>query len=108
MAPCGLQIAGSIISPCLQVLPPFDDIAVGMAEKDRPDKAVVDRPAHLSTLCLGLLQHRREGLGLDPAGDVQIQRVLAPEVERRAGLARRRQGRKVINLNRIAFETNCR
>jgi hypothetical protein len=27
---------------------------------------VVDRPAHLSTLSLGLLQHRLEGLGLDP------------------------------------------
>src|SRR5215831_19338937 len=46
----------------------FDDIAVGIAEIDRPDKAVVDRPAHLSTLGLGLIQHRVEGLGLDPSG----------------------------------------
>jgi hypothetical protein len=27
----------------------FDDIAVGIAEIDRPDKAVVDWPGHLST-----------------------------------------------------------
>jgi hypothetical protein len=42
----------------------FDDIAVGIAEIDRPDKTVVDRPANLSTLGLGLLQHRVERLGL--------------------------------------------
>jgi hypothetical protein len=46
---------------------------------------VVDRPANLSTLGLGLLQHRVEDLGLNPEGDVQIQRVLALEVEGRAG-----------------------
>src|SRR5215813_1013061 len=63
----------------------FDDIAVGIAEIDGPDKAVVDRPAHLSTLGLGLIQHRVEGLGLDAERDMQIQRVLALEVEGRTG-----------------------
>jgi hypothetical protein len=52
----------------------FDDIVIGIAEIDRPNKTVVDRPANLSTLGLGLLQHRVEGLGPDPEGDVQIQR----------------------------------
>src|SRR5689334_6669803 len=63
----------------------FDDIAIGIAEIDRPNKTVVDRPANLSTLGLGLIQHGIEGLGLNPERDVQIQRFLALEVEGRTG-----------------------
>src|ERR1700745_2298332 len=76
----------------------FDDIAIGIAEIDRPNKTVVDRPANLSTLRLGLLQHRVEGLGLDPEGDVQIQRVLALEVEERAGHLEEGEAGAVIHL----------
>ena len=59
-------------------------LAFKISSLDRPSKTVVDRPANLSTLGLGLLQHRVEGLGLDPEGDVQIPQVLALEVEERA------------------------
>src|SRR5947207_9446245 len=76
----------------------FDDIAVGIAEIDRPDKTVVDRAAHLSTLGLGLLQHRFEGLGLDPERDVQIQRVLAFEIEGRAWHLEEGEAGAVIHL----------
>src|SRR5262252_366709 len=78
----------------------FDDIAVGIAEIDRPDKAVVDRPAHLSTLGLGLIQHRLEGLGLDPERDVQIQRVLALEVEGRTGHFEEGEAGAVVHLEK--------
>src|SRR5215469_16335478 len=78
----------------------FDDIAVGIAEIDRPDKAVVDRPAHLSTLGLGLIQHRLEGLGLDPERDVQIQRVLALEVEGRTGHFEESEAGAVVHLEK--------
>src|SRR5205814_10698710 len=76
----------------------FDDIAVGTTEIDRSDKAMVDGPAHLPTLGLGLLQHGFEGLGLDPEGDVQIQRVLALEVEGRAGHLEEGEAGAVIHL----------
>src|SRR6516225_7073002 len=76
----------------------FDDVAVGITEVDRPDKAMVDRATHLSTLRLGLLQHGVEGLGLDPECDVQIQRVLALEVEGRTGHFEKGEAGAVIHL----------
>ena len=59
---------------------------------------MVDRPAHLSTLGLGLIQHGVEGLGLDPERDVQIQRVLALEVERRTGHLEEGEAGAVVHL----------
>src|SRR6266853_1184214 len=38
----------------------FDDIAVGIAEIDRADKTVVDRPAYFYSLRPPFLQHRIE------------------------------------------------
>src|SRR5262249_8030657 len=44
----------------------LDDIAVRIAEIDRPAEAVVDRPAHLSAFIPALLQHPLEGRGSTP------------------------------------------
>jgi len=50
----------------------LDDVAIGIAEIDRTNKAVVDRPAHLSTLGLSLVQHGVNGLGLDAERNVDF------------------------------------
>src|SRR5271165_3561691 len=76
----------------------FDDIAVRIAEIDRADKAVVDRPADLATLALPLLQHAVECIGLDPEGDVQIERVLLFEIEGLTGHLEKREAGAVVHL----------
>src|SRR5438105_2270674 len=60
----------------------FDDIAVGIAEIDRADRAVIDRPTHLDTLRPPFRQHRLEHVVLDAERDVQVEIVLPLEVER--------------------------
>src|SRR5438105_2461062 len=60
----------------------FDDIAVGIAEIDRADRAVIDRPTHLDTLRPPFRQHRLEHVVLDAERDVQVEIVLPLELER--------------------------
>src|SRR5437868_2485919 len=62
----------------------LDDIAVGVAEIDRADKAVIDRTAHLDALRPPFRQHRLEHVVLDAECDVQVEIVLPLEVERLA------------------------
>jgi hypothetical protein len=65
----------------------LDDVAVGIAEVDRIDHAVVRRPAAFDATSAPLRQHRLQRFGLDLEGDVQVEVVLRLELERQvAGL----------------------
>src|ERR1700759_2620166 len=59
----------------------FDDIAVRVAEIDRPDKTMINRSAHLVPFVFGFLQHVVKDIGFAAEGDVKIERVLSLEVE---------------------------
>src|SRR5437016_10784534 len=76
----------------------FNDITIRIAEVDRANKAMVDRPTHRSSFCLRLLQHALKGLRLDPERYVQIQRVLLLEIERQARHLKEGEARAVIHL----------
>ena len=76
----------------------FDDIAVRIAEIDRPNKAVVDRPTDFAALGLPLLQHFVKDIRLDTECDMQIEVVLPLEIERPAGHLKKREARAVIHL----------
>src|SRR3954468_10501657 len=62
----------------------LDDVAVRVAEIDRAAEAVVDRAAHLNRAGTALLQHAFEDVVVDTERDVEVERVLALEVERLA------------------------
>src|SRR6516162_848110 len=76
----------------------FDDIAIRIAEINRADKAVINRPAHLAALALRLVEHVVENIGLDPEGDVQVERVLLLEVEGHARHLEEGEAGAVIHL----------
>ena len=76
----------------------FDDVAVGIAKVDRPDKAVVYRTADFPTFGLALPQHTLECVVLDPERDMQIQRVLVLEIERRARHLEEGEARAIIHF----------
>jgi hypothetical protein len=61
---------------------------------------MIDRPAHLAALGLRLLEHAVENIGFDAEGDVQIKRILALELEWRAGDLEKREARAVIHLKK--------
>src|ERR671928_218329 len=62
----------------------LDDVAVRIAEIDRAAEAVVDRAVHLNRAGAALLQHAFEDIVIDAERDVEVERVLALEVERLA------------------------
>src|SRR4051812_26244083 len=62
----------------------LDDVAVRVAEIDRATEAVVYRAAHLNGAGSALLQHAFEDVVVDAERDVEVERVLALEVERLA------------------------
>src|SRR5712691_3960821 len=76
----------------------FDDVAIGVAEVDRAHKPVIDRTAHLAALRLSFLQHALESVVLDAERDVQIERILLLEVERRARHLEEGEAGAVIHL----------
>src|SRR5262249_24536200 len=61
-------------------------------------KAVVDGAAYLPVFGLPPLQHALENIGLDTERDVQIQRVLIFEIERRAWYLEEGKARAVVHL----------
>src|SRR5437762_1362048 len=78
----------------------LDHISVGIRKIDRPDKTVVNGPAHFSTRILRLLQHGVEGLRLDPEGNVQIQWILRFEIEWRSRHLEECRARAVLHLEK--------
>src|SRR5580658_9894118 len=61
---------------------------------------MVDRSTHLDPFGLPLLQHALEYVGFDPEGDVQIQRILAFELERRVRRLEKSEAGAVIHLEK--------
>src|SRR5260370_17308760 len=58
----------------------LDDVSVRVAEIDRPDKAMIDRAAHLFSFRLRFSQHRIEDVVVDGERDVQVERILPLEI----------------------------
>src|SRR5580700_7648035 len=78
----------------------LDDVSVRVAEIDRPDKAMIDRAAHLFSFRLRFSQHRFEDVVVDGERDVQVERILPLEFERLAGGLKKRQARAVRHLEK--------
>jgi hypothetical protein len=76
----------------------LDDISVGIPKIDRPNKTVVNGPAHFSTCPLRLLQHVIEGLWFDTERNVQIEWILRFEIERQSRHFEECQARAVLHL----------
>src|ERR1700730_14693073 len=76
----------------------LDDVSVRVAEIYRPDKAMIDRAAHLFSFRLRFSQHRFEDVVVDGERDVQVERILPLEFERLAGGLKKRQARAVRHL----------
>src|SRR5258708_30320370 len=76
------------------------EVSVRVAEIDRPDKAMIDRAAHLFSFRLRFSQHRFEDIVVDGERDVQVERILPLEFERLAGGLKKRQARAVRHLEK--------
>src|SRR5262249_30203968 len=76
----------------------LDDVAVRVAEIDRETEAVVDWPAHLKRAVAALLQHPFEDVIIDAERDVEVERVLALEVERPARHLEEGEAGAVVHL----------
>src|SRR5712691_1447194 len=76
----------------------FDDVAVGVAEIDRADKAMIDRAAHLDPFRPALFEHAVEDVVFDAERDVQIEIVLPLEVEGPPRRLEEGEARAVIHL----------
>ena len=60
----------------------LDDVAIWVAEIDRPAEAVVDRSAHFHAAVATLFEHALEHVVVDGERYVQVEAVLLLEVER--------------------------
>src|SRR5215470_4956600 len=78
----------------------FDDIPVGIAEINQAHKAMVNRPAHLPALGLRPLQHGLESVVFDAERDMEVERILPLELERRTRHLKKREARSIVHLEK--------
>src|SRR5688572_26145256 len=74
----------------------LDHVAIGIAEVDRVNRAVIGDAASLDALRFALFEHRHEHVGIDLEGDVKIEVVLVLERERHARCLEEREMRAIV------------